>query len=107
MRVDISQQQAKHLDCLRDQSFDYVITVCDRMRESYPTFPGDYESIHWSLPDPVALENISEQERYTAFEQIARKLHTQIHHFWPGSPTSRGTRTTKGTLMQKNRQSDL
>ena len=34
------------------QSFDYVITVCDRAREQCPVMPGA-EMIHWSFPDPA------------------------------------------------------
>jgi ArsR family transcriptional regulator, arsenate/arsenite/antimonite-responsive transcriptional repressor / arsenate reductase (thioredoxin) len=79
--IDSSQQRSKHLDCFRNQSFDAIITVCDRMRECCPTFLGDSEQIHWSLPDPVALEGISEQERYEAFEHIAQQLLTRLSHF--------------------------
>lgn len=81
MGIDISYATAKHLDVFRDQTFDAVITVCDRMRECCPTFPGEDEPIHWSLPDPVALDVASEQERYAAFEQIAQQLLTRLRHF--------------------------
>jgi protein-tyrosine-phosphatase len=81
MGIDISRAASKHLDAFRDQAFDAVITVCDRMRECCPTFPGEHEPIHWSLPDPVALEGISEQERYAEFERIAQQLLTRLRHF--------------------------
>lgn len=81
MGIDSSQQHSKHLDTFRDQAFDAVITVCDRMRECCPTFPGEREPIHWSLPDPVALAGVSEHERYAAFEQIAQQLLTRLRHF--------------------------
>lgn len=81
MGIDISHATSKHLNTFRDQTFDAVITVCDRMRECCPTFPGEQEPIHWSLPDPVALEGVSEQERYAAFERIAHQLMTRLRHF--------------------------
>ncbi len=81
MGIDISHATSKHLDMFRDQTFDAVITVCDRMRECCPTFPREQEPIHWSLPDPVALEGVSEQERYAAFERIAQHLLTRLRHF--------------------------
>jgi len=81
MGVDISQQRSKRLDLFGDQSFDYIVTVCDRMREACPTFPGDLEQIHWSLPDPAALSDVSERAREEAFEQIAHQLLTRLRHF--------------------------
>jgi ArsR family transcriptional regulator, arsenate/arsenite/antimonite-responsive transcriptional repressor / arsenate reductase (thioredoxin) len=76
---DISQQRSKHLDEFRDQSFDYIITVCDRMRESCPTFPGDPQQVHWSFIDPAAVEG-SVQERSRAFEQVAIQLTNRIRY---------------------------
>jgi protein-tyrosine-phosphatase len=81
MGVDISQHRSKHLDLLREQSFDYIVTVCDRMRECCPTFPGDRELIHWSLPDPAALSGVSAHAQEEAFEQIAQQLLTRLRHF--------------------------
>ncbi len=79
MGIDIGQQHAKHMDEFRGQSFDYIVTVCDRIHESCPTFPGDPEQIHWSFLDPAAVEG-SEQERYRAFEQVALQLVTRIRY---------------------------
>lgn len=81
MGVDISQQRSKQLTLFQDQSFDYIVTVCDRMREACPTFPGDREQIHWSLPDPAALSGVSEDAREQAFAQIADQLLTRLRHF--------------------------
>jgi ArsR family transcriptional regulator, arsenate/arsenite/antimonite-responsive transcriptional repressor / arsenate reductase (thioredoxin) len=78
--IDGSQLHSKHLDTLREQTFDYVITVCDRIREVCPTWPAEPECIHWSLPDPVTEEG-SEQERYQAFEQTAQQLTKRIRSF--------------------------
>ena len=77
MGIDISQQRSKHLDEFRGQTFDYIVTVCDRIRESCPTFPGDPECVHWSFIDPVAVEG-SDKERYKAFEQVALQLTNRI-----------------------------
>jgi protein-tyrosine-phosphatase/DNA-binding transcriptional ArsR family regulator len=77
--IDISKQQAKHFDEFRGQTFDRVITVCDRVCESCPTFPGDPEHIHWSFLDPAAVDS-SEQERYHAFEQVSLQLTTRIRY---------------------------
>jgi protein-tyrosine-phosphatase len=78
MGIDISRQRAKHLDELTNQSFDYIITVCDRVREVCPLFPKDPEQIHWSFPDPAAVEGDTAPEH--AFQQTARQLVTRIRH---------------------------
>lgn len=81
MGIDISHATSKHLDLFREQSFDAIITVCDRMKECCPTWPAENAQIHWSLPDPAALPGVSEQERYAAFEHVAHQLMTRLRHF--------------------------
>jgi protein-tyrosine-phosphatase len=76
--IDISQQQSKHLDTFTDQSFDYIITVCDRVREVCPIFPTDPERIHWSFADPAAVEDDAARER--AFQQTAQQLVTRVRY---------------------------
>lgn len=76
--IDASGQRAKHLDRYRGQYFDYIITVCDRVRETCPAFPGDPERIHWSFPDPVLVED--EEGRRRAFDQTAQQLITRIRY---------------------------
>ena len=38
--IDITPQTSKTLDELEGQTFDYVITVCDRANESCPILPA-------------------------------------------------------------------
>lgn len=71
--IDITGQQSKSLDRFRGQSFDYIITVCDRARDHCPTFPGDNQRIHWGFADPTAVTG-SEAERVAAF----RRTRTEI-----------------------------
>jgi protein-tyrosine-phosphatase len=75
--IDMSQQLPKHLDAFQGQSFDCVVTLCDRVREGCPTFPGEPEAIHWSFPDPAAVEG-SDDLQYQAFEQTAYQLTRRI-----------------------------
>lgn len=67
--IDISTRQSRHLNTLAGQRFDHLITLCDRLREICPEFPGPAkglaealakgpakglaEAIHWSIPDPA------------------------------------------------------
>ncbi|MCI0579039.1 MAG: metalloregulator ArsR/SmtB family transcription factor [Chloroflexi bacterium] len=78
LNIDISRQTSKHLDTFVGQTFDYIITVCDRVREVCPVFPDDPERIHWTFPDPVTIEG--NKARFRAFEETARLLTNRIHH---------------------------
>ena len=80
--IDITAQRSKHLDEVRDQSFDWVITVCDQVREQCPAFPGSSHSIHWSIADPIAAAERTEDEdaRRAIFAATARELSTRIHY---------------------------
>ena len=71
--------RSKSLDEFAGQSFDVIVTVCDRVRESCPTFPGDPECIHWSFVDPAAVEGTLEVRRQ-AFEQISLQLTTRLRY---------------------------
>lgn len=76
MNIDISGQRSKHLNEFVGQHWDYVVTVCDRAKESCPVFPGDPERIHWSFDDPSAVE--PEEARRDAFRQTAVELTNRI-----------------------------
>ena len=68
---------SKHLEVFADHHFDYVISLCDRVREVCPEFPGQPESIHWSIPDPAAGE-VDDEASYPAFQRTAAELETRI-----------------------------
>jgi ArsR family transcriptional regulator, arsenate/arsenite/antimonite-responsive transcriptional repressor / arsenate reductase (thioredoxin) len=74
--IDISHRRAKHLNTLSRRRFDYVISLCDRVREVCPQFPGDPQTIHWSILDPAA-EPGSDADTYPAFEHTAADLETR------------------------------
>ena len=78
--IDISRHRSKHVREFDGQHFDYVITVCDSANESCPAFPGDTERIHWSLPDPAAVEG-SETERLAAFRGVRDALAESFREF--------------------------
>lgn len=75
--IDLSGYKSKHLNEFLGQDFDYVVTVCDRVRETCPVFPGDPEQIHWSIPDPAAIEGDS-QTKEKGFWNVSNELRTRI-----------------------------
>ena len=52
--IDIADNATKHLRRFARTRFDRVITICDKVREICPEFPGVTTTAHWSIPDPAA-----------------------------------------------------
>ncbi|HEX6685568.1 MAG TPA: ArsR family transcriptional regulator [Candidatus Limnocylindrales bacterium] len=67
--IDIAGQRPRHLETMTGQHFDYVISLCDKVREVFPEFPGDPRRVHWSIPEPTAE---------AAFRRTAQELDTRI-----------------------------
>ena len=75
--IDLAGHESKHLSVFADHHFDWVISLCDRVREVCPEFPGHPETIHWSIPDPAA-GHADDEASYPAFQQTAAELETRI-----------------------------
>jgi ArsR family transcriptional regulator, arsenate/arsenite/antimonite-responsive transcriptional repressor / arsenate reductase (thioredoxin) len=75
--IDLTGRESKPLSEFSGHRFDYVITLCDRVREVCPEFPGHPGLIHWSTPDP-AREGDTDEETYAAFQRTAAELATRI-----------------------------
>ena len=52
--IDISKNETKSVFDLykKDMLFRYVIAVCDQASQQCPIFPGTFERLNWSFPDP-------------------------------------------------------
>lgn len=88
--IDISGAESKSLMRFATESFDYVITVCDRARQSCPVFPGGGTVLHWGVEDPAEAEG-TDAERQAAFDRALRELSGRIHGFLAvASPVVRG-----------------
>jgi len=94
--LDISGNRTKHLDEFLSGRFDRVITLCDRVREVCPEFPGHPELVHWSVPDP-AQAGATNRASYPAFERTAAELETRIGFLLPLLRESSITAKTKGS----------
>ena len=70
--LDIAGRRSKHLDELAGRRFDHVISLCDRVREVCPEFPGGPELVHWSVRDPA------QEGTPAAFERTADELRSRI-----------------------------
>ncbi|HET8820257.1 MAG TPA: ArsR family transcriptional regulator [Thermoleophilaceae bacterium] len=75
--IDLAGRRSKHLAEFTGRRFDYVITLCDRVREVCPEFPGTPQATHWSIRDPARAPG-TDDETLPAFEQTAVELETRI-----------------------------
>ena len=75
--IDLAGRRSKHLEELAGERFDYVISLCDRVREVCPEFPSEPPTIHWSMPDPSAA-GATDAESYPAFECTAAELESRV-----------------------------
>jgi protein-tyrosine-phosphatase len=75
--IELAGQRSKHLSVFARQRFDRVISLCDRVREVCPEFPGQPETVHWSIPDPAAGA-ADDETSYPAFRRTADELVNRI-----------------------------
>jgi arsenate reductase len=78
--IDWSHARSKPVDEFLDQPFDYVITVCDRARQSCPIFPGEHNTLHWGLEDPAEVEG-TDAEKLAAFQRTRREIMARLYPF--------------------------
>jgi arsenate reductase len=81
--LDISAQRSKHIDEMTGRGFDWVITVCDQAAESCPVFPGATRRVHWSFPDPAAVDG-DEDQRLDSFREVRDALEERFRIWWMG-----------------------
>jgi protein-tyrosine-phosphatase len=75
--IDISGRPTKHLNLFVHTRLDQVITLCDKVREICPEFPGQPAGAHWSMADPAA-EGDTDVESYPAFCRTVDELEGRI-----------------------------
>lgn len=80
--IDISKGVAEDVNKYIDQSFDYVITVCDNAKESCPFFMGDVKyRLHIEFDDPADAVG-SEEEVMPVYHRVRDEIHEQFSKFY-------------------------
>jgi arsenate reductase len=77
--IDIAHHRSKSVTEFSAMPFDYVITVCDRAKETCPLWPGSTRLIHWSFDDPAAVEDAD--ARRLAFCRVRDEIAAAIRQF--------------------------
>jgi arsenate reductase len=78
--IDWSGARSKSVTEFLGRPFDYVITVCDRARQTCPVFPGNHNTLHWGLDDPAEVEGTDER-KLEAFRHTRIEVATRLRPF--------------------------
>ena len=81
--ISFGDRHSEHLSTFTAESFDHVITLCDKVREVCPEFPGHPGHIHWSIPDPAASGR-DDQAILAAFREVAGDLDARVSYLLAG-----------------------
>lgn len=75
--IDASEARSKGFEDVEGEKFDFVITVCDKAKETCPVWPGQPIIAHWGARDPALAEGTDEQI-YQQFKQVAMLIQRRI-----------------------------
>lgn len=76
--IDISHKGTQSVANVANETFDYVITVCDESSaERCPVFSGGGQRLHWGFSDPAALRGTTE-EKAAAVRRIRDQIRAKI-----------------------------
>ena len=82
--IDLSKNYPKMVDQFLNDSFDYVITVCDNAKETCPVFIGKVrKQLHIGFEDPAEAIG-TEEEIMNTFSRIRDEIKRQFHKFYEG-----------------------
>jgi arsenate reductase len=78
--IDISGQHSKDVAQFLGQTFQYVIRVCDKVKERCPVLPGAIWYLDWSFEDPAAAQGTA-SERIAVFRRIRDEIEEKTLEF--------------------------
>jgi arsenate reductase len=77
--IDISQEYPKSVDQFLNDSFDYVITVCDYAKETCPAFSGKVtHRLHIGFDDPAEAFG-TDEEVINEFRRVRDRIKEQFY----------------------------
>lgn len=75
LKIPTDALRSKALDEFAGESFDYVITLCDKSALECHTLPGAGEYIAWDLEDPASSDKAG------AYRHTLHEIHERIKMF--------------------------
>ena len=80
--IDLSQNYPKMVDKFLNESFDFVITVCDNAKETCPVFIGKVgKQLHIGFEDPADATG-TEEEILNTFRRIRDEIKNDFYEFY-------------------------
>jgi arsenate reductase len=80
--IDLTGAVPKRVDQFLNNTFDYVITVCDNAKETCPVFTGNVrQRLHIGFDDPAGATG-SEEEVLSEFRRVRDEIHDQFLEFY-------------------------
>jgi len=82
MGIDISKNYPKDVEKFVNESFDYVITVCDNAKETCPVFTGKVgQQLHIGFEDPAEATG-TEEEVLAVFRRVRDEIKEKFWEFY-------------------------
>lgn len=79
--INISKQFPKSVDAFLNESFDYVITVCDGAKEVCPVFTGTVKHrLHIGFEDPADAKGTFDM-KLKVYRKVRNKIEKEFLHF--------------------------
>lgn len=79
--IDLSKNHPKTVDKFLNESFDFVITVCDNAKETCPVFIGKVgKQLHIGFEDPAEAVG-TEEEIFNTFRRIRDEIKEEFKKF--------------------------
>ena len=72
--IDIAGRRTKHFSRFARSRFDWIITLCDKVKEICPDLPGQPTTAHWSIADPSA----GSDDTWSAFVRTADDIEARV-----------------------------
>ena len=80
--IDISKNRPSNVDQFLNESFDYVVTVCDNAKETCPVFFGKVGvQLHIGFEDPADAAG-TEQEILSTFRKVRDEIKNEFYKFY-------------------------
>lgn len=80
--IDISSGIPENVDKYLNESFDYVITVCDNAKETCPVFMGDVKHrLHIGFDDPAEAKG-TEEEVMPVYRRVRDEIKREFWEFY-------------------------